>query len=175
MICRLTLVLSLFAVSAQAALADVPQRPAAYQELLDCRAERNEAARLGCYDRAIAGFAAATESAEVLVLDKAEVERQRRARFGSSTHTASVSVPILAGTGGEELDRLDSKVAALTYDPSGKLRLELENGAVWQQIDSRELGHDPRIGMAVTIRRAALGTYLVNIAGQTAIRMRRER
>lgn len=142
--------------------------PAAYRAMVACAAEADAAVRLACYDRTVAALAAATREGEVIVVDKAEVERRQRDAFGSR------SEPALTGPDGEELDQLDSVVAGISYTPFGKLVLRLENGSVWRQLDSRDLARPASPGMAVSLRKAALGSYLANIGGQTAIRVRRE-
>lgn len=162
----IALALAAPATAQEADSADRPT-PAAYQSVLDCRTTADPAQRLTCYDRAVADLALATAARDVIVVDKATVERAERERFGSPT------MPALAGTNGEALDELATTVTAVSYTPFGKLIIGLPDGASWVQLDSREVALAPRIGTPVTLRKAALGSYLVNINGQTAIRMRR--
>ena len=51
----------------------------------------------------------------------------------------------------------------------------LEDGAVWRQIDGESPFNAPHAGSTVKIRRAALGSFFLNIDGQTAIRAQRSR
>lgn len=148
-------------------LAQQSGTPATYQSVLDCRAIADAGARLSCFDTTVAGFAAATASNDVIVVAKEEVDRRERERFGSPV------LPALAGSSGEALDDLDTTVAAIRYTPFGKLVIGLPDGATWEQIDSRDLAREPRVGTPVKLRKATLGSYLVNVDGQTAIRMRR--
>ena len=141
--------------------------PAAFQSVLDCRTVSDGADRLACFDAAVAGLASATAANDVIVVGKEEVERRERERFGAP------ALPALAGTSGEALDDLDTTVASIRYTPYGKLVLGLPDGATWEQIDSRELAREPKIGVPVRLRKATLGSFLVNVDGQTAIRMRR--
>lgn len=163
---RPTFALLMLAVPAPL-LAQEAAPPAAYQSVLDCRATAQADARLACFDAAVTALAAATASREVIVVAKEEVERRERERFGAP------AVPALAGVDGEALDNLDTTIAAISYTPFGKLIIGLPDGATWEQIDSRELARDPKIGMEVKLRKATLGSFLVNVGGQTAIRMRR--
>jgi hypothetical protein len=49
----------------------------------------------------------------------------------------------------------------------------LEDGARWTQTDSTRVNRTPKAGMKARIRRAAMGSFFVNIDGQLAIRMKR--
>ena len=157
----------LLLTGAGSATAQEAAPPAAYQSVLDCRTVAEPTARLACFDATVAGFAAATASQNVIVVAKEEVERRERERFGAP------AVPALAGSDGQALDDLETTVAAIRYTPFGKLVIGLPDGATWEQIDSRELAREPRVGTPVKLRKATLGSYLVNVDGQTAIRMRR--
>ena len=60
-------------------------------------------------------------------------------------------------------------------DSDGKWMVELDSGAVWRQADTKDLFKPPHKGSTVEIRSASLGSYFMNIDGQTAIRAKRER
>ena len=51
----------------------------------------------------------------------------------------------------------------------------MEDGAVWQQIDTTRLPREPKAGQKVKIKVAAMGSYFANVNGQRAIRMKRDR
>ena len=73
----------------------------------------------------------------------------------------------------EGVSEIQSTVHSATQNALGKWIIRLEDGARWIQIDSRELARDPRPGLPVRIRRAAMGSYLANVDNQIAIRVRR--
>ena len=151
------------------AVAQDAQRPAAYQALIDCRAIGSADLRLACFDRTAAALAQAETARDVIVVDRTEVERRERERFGSQRRSDSV----LKDPSGQEVERLETSVSGISYAPTGQLVLRFAEGGVWQQTDNDRLRRDPKIGSSATIKSAALGTYLVNIDGQRAIRMRR--
>jgi len=165
----------LAAVAAPAAAQPPEQeRPAALTRLVECRAVQAEAERLACYDREVAAFEAAEQSRELVVMDRQQVRRTRRTLFG-------LVLPNLDLFGDDNEDEeegvseLETTLRSAAEDPNGKWILVLEDGARWRQIDSRTLSRDPRGGQTIRIRRAAMGSYLANIDGQIAIRVRRER
>jgi hypothetical protein len=69
-------------------------------------------------------------------------------------------------------ESITGKVAAVGYRPAGELAVTLENSQVWTQVTP-----DPRarvaVGDTVTIKRAALGSYLLVTASRYPTRVRR--
>ena len=151
-----------------------PERPEALTRLVECRNVPSEAERLACYDREVAAFEAAERSRELVVMDRQQVRRTRRTLFG-------LALPDLNIFGDDNEDeeegasQIETTLRSAAEDPYGKWILVLEDGARWRQIDSRTLAREPRGGQTIRIRRAAMGSYLANIDGQIAIRVRRER
>lgn len=138
-----------------------PSTPDPQGEVIACAGESDSATRLACYDRTVATLMVAVREGTVAPEERAEAERSRRN-------------PALAGPDGEELDELETTVASVGTTLDGKLILRLENGAVWRQTDNRDLARPARPGMSVKIRKAAFGSFLVNVDNQTAIRVSRE-
>ena len=171
----ITLIPALLAAAAAPAAAQEPEqaRPAALTRLVECRAVQGEAERLACYDREVAAFEAAEQSRELVVMDRQQVRRTRRSLFGLVLPDLN-----LFGDDNPEEDgvsELETTLRSASEDAYGKWILVLEDGARWRQIDSRTLAREPRGGQTIRIRRAAMGSYLANIDGQVAIRIRRER
>lgn len=160
--------------SAQQAQDDEAQRPQALTRMLDCRGVQGAEARLACYDREVAAFGAAEKAREVVVYDREQIRKTRRSLFG-------IALPDLNIFGGrkddgaesEEVSQLESTIRAISQSGNNRYVFTLEDGARWAQIDDRELSATPRAGQTVRIRRAAMGSYLANIGGNTAIRVRR--
>lgn len=70
------------------------------------------------------------------------------------------------------VDSLTAAVTAVRVLPSGKLEIELDNSQQWRQIDNDRMRI--AVGETVRIRRAALGSYLLQrTAGGRGIRVRR--
>ncbi len=139
--------------------------------VLDCRAIPENSARLACYDAAVAAMGQAEVKGDLLTLDKEQRRTVRRQSFGLTLPSFTL---FDRGEKPEEADRLISKIASVSRLPRGQWVIHLEDGAVWRQIDEEELRRDPKAGQAVAIRRAALGSFLMNIDGQSAIRVHRD-
>lgn len=170
----------LFAAAALACLA-VPaaaqrqrpgqEPPAVLSRVVQCRTIAAEAERLACYDREVAAMQAAQSTGELVAMDRSQVRRTRRSLFG-------LTVPNLGIFGDdnedeEEASRIESTIRSASQNANGKWIIEIEDGARWLQIDSRNLNFPPRRGQPIRIRRAALGSYLANVNNQVAIRVRR--
>ena len=76
--------------------------------------------------------------------------------------------------GTEKLDRVESILKAARQGADGKWILQLENGAVWRQTDADGPARRPRPGMTVSVRSAAMGSFLVSVDGQAGFRGRRD-
>ena len=147
-----------------------PERPQAVTRLLDCRNVQDTAERLACYDREVAAFETAEREQQLVVYDREQLRQTRRSLFG-------IALPNLNIFGGGDDDdgvtQIQSTIRALRQDPYGKYTFTLADGARWVQLDSRELPIEPRVGQPIRIRQAAMGSYLANVNGQVAIRVRR--
>ncbi|HWH17929.1 MAG TPA: hypothetical protein VNT77_06275 [Allosphingosinicella sp.] len=140
---------------------------------MDCRAIADESERLACYDREVAALDAAEARREVVMVDRQQLRETRRTLFG-------LTLPNLSVFGDDNEDeegvsQIEAKIRSAAQTPVGKWILTLDNGTRWVQTDSRNLAIYPQPGHAIKIRKAALGSYLANIAGQTAIRVERSR
>jgi hypothetical protein len=122
--------------------------------------------RLACYDAASSRLAEAVERKDLVVLDRAEIRRTRRSLFGMSLPR----VPLFRGEGGEETDELTAKIASASSIGMGKWQFRLEDGAVWQTVESRPGLRDPRPGQEVVIKKGTLGNYFIRFNGQTGVR-----
>lgn len=145
--------------------------PGAFQSVVNCQAIRDNVLRLACFDEKVAALDSAQRSKDVYIADKAEVQKTRRGLFG-------LSLPSLTLFGGSDdkddgVEEIESVVKSAQRNPYGAWTVELEDGAKWQQIDTRQLARYPRAGSKMRIRRAVAGSFLANIDGQTAIRVRR--
>jgi hypothetical protein len=151
---------------------ETPQRPQTLTQVIACRALQSAEERLACYDRTVAALDAAEASRELVVMDRSQVRRTRRTLFG----LALPDLGLFGDDNNEEgVSELQSTLRGVSQTPYGKWVLTLEDGARWIQIDTRNLPRDPRSGHPIRIRRAAMGSYLANIDGQNAIRVRRDR
>jgi len=169
----MSILVSLLAATVlQAAPGEAATRPDLLQRLVACRAETVDAARLACFDAAVAALDAAERSGEVTVVDREQVRAARRSLFGIE----GGDLNIFRGRGGDEAgdSTLETRLASAGQGRDG-WRFTLEDGSVWRQIDSERLGVTPRAGQPVTIRRGAIGSYLLSVNGARSLRVRRER
>lgn len=163
--------LVLSAGSALAQQADKPARADALKALVDCRAVTDPAARLACYDKAAADLDAAEAKGDVVVVDRGQMRQARRAAFGFNFRMPSF---MTRGEPVEDLERIEATVAAARFNSQGKLVVELEDGAVWVQIDSERLRKAPAAGAKVELRTASLGSYFMKIQGLDTVRAKRQ-
>jgi len=169
--------LALLAVSMAAQAAPKPpaslsdRRAGALEALSACRRITEPAARLACFDSAASRLDEAEKTGEIVVVDRKQAGEVRRQAFG-------FALPSLAlfdkAEGTEKLDRVESVLKAARKGADGKWILQLENGAVWRQTDPEGPARTPRLGMTVTVRSAAMGSYLVSVDGQAGFRAKRE-
>lgn len=145
------------------------EAPAAFKDLVACRQIAENAARLACYDRQVASLDQAQSQGDLVVADRKQVKEAQRDLFGYSIPKSN-----LLGTDKEEpISQLEAVIASVRQAPRGGWRLVLENGSVWDQIDTEVLAVDPRSGGKVVIKRAAFGSYQARINGQPPIKVRR--
>lgn len=160
--------------SAQQSKDEPAPRPQALERVFDCRSLQAPAERLACYDREVAAFETAANARDVVVYDREQVRRTRRSLFG----IVLPSLDIFGGGGDNddesaEVSQIEGTIRSLRQDGNGRYLVTLDDGARWAQIDNRELSATPRAGQPIRIRRAAMGSYLANIGGNVAIRVRR--
>jgi hypothetical protein len=143
------------------------------REVARCRPLTEAAERLACFDRATAALLAAEEKADIIIVDRQQVEASRRSGFGFGPQ----DVTLLRQHGAQiaPLDRIDGILAVAISDAGGQWTFELRDGAVWQQIDTNTLSRLPSAGQAVAIKRASLGSYLLAVGKDVAVRVRRVR
>lgn len=159
---------------AGAAVAQETQRADALERLAACRTVADGAARLACYDTAAAALDEAERTGQVVVLDRAQMEETRRGLFGFDM--PSLDIFNRGGDQAEapEIDNVSYVVAQARQADRNVWVFTMEDGSVWRQIEGRMWGR-PRAGETAVVRRAALGSFLMNVGDAPAIRVRRER
>lgn len=145
-------------------------RAALVQTLSDCRKVADDSARLACYDAAAAALEQAEAKGDIVVVDRDQARSVRRQAFGFSLPSLSV---FERGEEKEELDTIESRIAQVGRDGTGKWILRLEEGGTWTQVDAQELTLYPKTGQSVKIRKATLGSFLASVEGRRAFRVRR--
>ena len=154
--------------TAQRKARDVPPSPIV-DALAACRAIAENTARLACYDQASARLTEAVGKGEVIVMDQQEVKQTRRSLFGFQLPR----LPLFRGDSGPDEDELTAKIVSASGIGYDKYRLRLEGNGVWETTESSSRISVPRSGQSVLIKRGPLGSYMMRIDGQRAVRAKR--
>jgi hypothetical protein len=172
---RLMGVLAICALLATAlAAGDDPKaklaRPKPFDDVVACKEINDAQSRLACYDEKVETLAQAEKSKEIVVTDKQGVREAKRGLFGFSLP----KIGIFGGDDGDdEIAEIEAVAQSASINGDDKWFIILEDGAKWQQIDNKSINRKPKAGLKIHIRKAALGSYFVNIDGAPAIRMKR--
>jgi hypothetical protein len=145
-------------------------RSAMLQKLVDCRKLTDESARLACYDQATVALDQAEAKGDIVVVDREQARKVRRQAFGFSVPSITL---FERGESKEELENATGVVDVARVNGAGKWVIKLQDGAIWTQVDGNELFRDPKPGMSVKIRQAAMGSFLMTIDNMRAFRARR--
>ena len=169
-------------IAALVMILDAPTTPALQldnipQRLAHCRSLANTRAKAACYD-------AITDSLEKPVVGAAPAAVSDRA---PAPGAAALTAPAQFGYSPEHLANLAARkagappvvarqtkvIAEAHLDGAGRWLFKFEDGSVWAQTDTTELGVTPRPGMEASIERASLGSFLMTLKGRGAIRVAR--
>jgi hypothetical protein len=142
-----------------------PAPPPVFQAVVDCRALTDAAARLACFDRTVEAMATASSASELAVFDRTTMHEARRGIFGLGLPR----LRLFNSSQSEEVNEIDGTISAIRSSGDGFPIFVLEDGARWKQTEGRNLF--PRAGNPIHIRRAAMGSYMANVAGQPAVRV----
>lgn len=150
----------------------LPGRAELIKELSACRTVTDPTERLACFDKTAAALDEAQRKGDVVVVDRQQVREVKRQAFGFRLDALSV---FNKGGAKEAEDEAITTVATAAYrNASGKWVVTLEGGAVWRQIDDEELSRDPHPGSQIRVRKASLGSFMMNVDGQPGIRVHRD-
>ncbi len=165
------------ALSAAPLLAAPPLGPNAQQRakelqiLIDCRKITDPTQRLACYDQAAAGLDQAEAKGDVVVVSREEARKVRHQAFGFSMPSITL---FERGEKPEVVNSADGLIASVRKTIGGKWEIKLQDGATWIQVDLTEIPIDPKPGQTVKINRATMGSYMMTVANQRAVRVHRE-
>lgn len=162
---------SVLATPAVAADPTFPERSTVADAVIRCRTIDSDKERLRCFDAAARAFDGAIAARSVVVVDRARVEQDRRARFGERRRVAEL--PTLQDPAGNRLESVASTLHQASQGGDGNWVFALADGSRWQQTDGQRFAVAPRGGEKVIVKRAALGTYKLTVGRQPAVRVRR--
>ncbi len=155
---------AVLALGLTTALADGATEPALHglpAPLLRCTELARDAERLQCYDRVV----------ELLTSGRAEQAAavRREEFFGVSAER----IPTASSKADADQDSLQATVRAVATDATGAQLIELDNGQVWRQTDTKRISLGA--GDRVRIARAALGTFRLIAPNGRFVRVARQR
>lgn len=143
--------------------------PSAFEKLSECQDLIANEQRLACYDERMTELRAAANNGEVVIVERAQVDAAKRAVFGFSTPN------LPAVFGGETIESLESTLERAAAASDGAWIFYLADGSTWRQIDNTRVTNPrARQGEEVRVRKAALGSYFLNLGSSRAVRVRRE-
>jgi len=130
--------------------------------------------RLACYDAAVSGLKSAEASGGVTVISREQVAEAEKQAFGLGPATladvAKATAP--AAPKVEALDTIKVTVTSATKKSANLLRFTLDNGQVWEEIDT-SLGRVSGLPAAGEIRKGALGSFMLKIGDKPLTRVKR--
>jgi hypothetical protein len=133
-----------------------------------CREVQNDAARLACFDAAVAALAAA---GEVAIVSRRDVEQNQRRLFGFNVSALNP----FEGTNGENnLQSISATMTSARDLGRGEWLITLDDGSVWRKTDSADVQFSARRQYPVTVRRASLGSYMMKVGDAPPFRVKRE-
>lgn len=156
-----------------------------------CAAITDPVQRLACFDTAVAELRAREARRDVVAVDREAVEQVRRESFGfnlpslpnlfgrraaEATPAAGTAATGAAAAGAAaparsdahgvaDSDERQTMRVAQVRSSGGRTTLTMESGQVWQFVDTGEITPPRRAPFTVTIRRAALGSFLMSVEG----------
>lgn len=142
----------------------------AMQRLLDCRSLAETSTRLACYDAAAESLRLAEQTGEIVVVERQRVLETNRALFGFTLPDVSS----LLGGERSQLDEVETTLERASYVAGAGWTFYLADGSTWRQIDTTSLQFRAIAGLPVKIRRAAMGSYMLKVANNPAVRAKRQ-
>ena len=126
--------------------------------------------RLACYDKNAATVGDAVAKRELVVIDRESVRKTKRGLFG-------FGIPNLGIFGDEdnevEIKQIDGEIVSTAFNADGGYIFRLADGSRWTQMDGKPIAVEPRTGDKVVVKRGALGSYILSVARQPGVKVRR--
>jgi len=144
--------------------------PAQVTALLNCRTITDSAARLACFDKSAAAIGEAVAKRDLVVFDRESVKKTKRGLFG-------FSIPNLGIFGDDddvvEIKQIEGTITSTAFNADGGYIFRLADGSRWSQMDSKPFAIAPRSGDKVVVRKGALGSYFLTVAGLPGVKVKR--
>jgi len=131
--------------------------------------------RLACYDAAIASLRRAEASGGLAVVSAEQVAEAERQAFGLGPATLADVTRNAAPTAAPKMeapDTLQVTIASAVKRPGGGLRFTMDNGQVWDEIDT-SLGRLTGLPATAEIRKGAFGSFMLKVGDKPVTRVKR--
>jgi hypothetical protein len=175
MLIRAALAAALALGFASAAGAAEPAPQSALVKALDaCRAVKEDAQRLACFDAAAAQLATAQAKGDVVVVDKEQVRQARREAFGFNLPTLNIFGKLSNSEEEEALETATFQVKSAD-EAGGRWTIVMQDGSIWRQTDTTVGYMKVRAGSKAEVKKGLLGAYFMNIDNYRAIKVERAR
>ncbi|WP_076071158.1 hypothetical protein [Sphingomonas montana] len=145
----------------------------AIREMEKCRAVPDVATRATCYDKAFDGLQASLGRREVVLMNRGDVVKARRSLFGLTLPKLDIFSRGASAAEEAEFQTLETRIVQASQTANGRWSFLLEDQARWVQNDDEPLAVPPRPNDTIRIRKGLVGSFLANVGGQRAIRVRR--
>jgi hypothetical protein len=149
----------------------VKESPEVLQDVTKCRDIADPSERLACFDAATKTLEEKTANNEVVVVEREEIAKEKRRRFG-------LSLPDFGIFGGgvdrgeDDVREISTTIAAISEFGYEKYRFALTDGSIWATTESNR-NLRPRKGDTIVIERGALGGYTAKIDDDDLVRVAR--
>ncbi|MEO0061874.1 MAG: hypothetical protein RLZZ08_434 [Pseudomonadota bacterium] len=171
---RIAAVIALLAPAASPAVAQDGGAGGNWAQVVACAKEASDARRHACIDAVLdkagvlaapADRAAATVAESRQTFGMSPVQREAKRTDAPRPAMPPTSAP---------LDRISTTVDR-AFDPGNRLLVIVtQEGQIWQQSESRDIGLPPRSGTAFTVEKTALGGFTCQIGKTRSFRCRRQ-
>lgn len=158
---------------ASATAQDRKVEPALIDSLAACLTIQDDSKRLACSDAAGRKLVDAVRRKDVVMVDREEVRTTRRSLFGFQLPRIGLFGRDGPDKPDDEVTQLDLKITRVVDLGYGKFGLTVEGGARWNTTEAWSGGTFPQTGAILTIKRGAIGSYMVRVPGSRAVRAMR--
>ena len=163
-----------------AALAQAPAADSAVEtaaaSAARCRTLADGVARLSCYDRAFGVLVPAGVPAGAPAVTAGPAEPRLRANtpadFGLTAEQREQRSRAPDAAAPKELAEITARVSNIKQQRAGRFTVTFDNGQIWQQRET-DASIELRIGDRVTIKKAAVGSYLLVTDGRRSTKVER--
>lgn len=151
---------------------DIPSS-SVLETLKNCQSIQNDKSRLTCFDDAVSTLTGAVESKELLIIDKAVVEKSEEENFGKPANSQSPLKKLL-GLDKTEAEQATSevvisKIVKTEKTARKKIRFFLENGQVWEQSQPNDVYISKKKEYTAYIKKATISGYKLRLNDKGAL------